>query len=153
MARDGGGVVDPAGARLVFQVANEAERGVLHEKLVVSVYGETPFRLLRLFTAHPIHTRAAFDSLAPRLCLPAATVELDISESYYALGHDAAAAAGGGDAAAVGDAERRRYAAFRAFIATGLPRAAPASEAPKRRASWAMRASGHAHVPASASQV
>ena len=55
----GGGFVDAAHTRLVLQVANDGERGVLHEVLANAIYGDTPFALLRLFTSFPVHTRAA----------------------------------------------------------------------------------------------
>ena len=129
LARDGGGAPDPARTRLIFDVANEDERAVLGDNIARTVYGETPYALLRRFTAHPIHTRAALDGLEGRSCFAAVRVELDVAESYYALGHDAAAARavdpGAPHPRAVAPEERSRYRAFRDFL--GAPAAAPAA--------------------------
>ena len=78
-------------ARLVFNVANAEERRVLDDYIARTVYAETPFSLLRLFTRHPIHTRRALDGLGGSACFASGVdVEVDVGESYYALGHDAA---------------------------------------------------------------
>ena len=114
--RSGGGAVDPARTRISIQV--HVERRSLHRRLMDAIYGDTPFALLRLFTRHPIHTKDALDGLPGRLCLPSAAVELDITDAYYARGHDAREA--NRTAAAPEASEVRRYRRFRQFLRDGL---------------------------------
>ena len=114
--RSGGGAVDPARTRISIQV--HVERRSLHRRLMDAIYGDTPFALLRLFTRHPIHTKDALDGLPGRLCLPSAAVELDITDAYYARGHDAREA--NRTAAAPDPSEVRRYRRFRQFLRDGL---------------------------------
>ncbi|KAH8049094.1 hypothetical protein JL722_12094 [Aureococcus anophagefferens] len=105
------------------------ERAVLGDNIARTVYGETPYALLRRFTAHPIHTRAALDGLEGRSCFAAVHVELDVAESYYALGHDAAAARAADPARRTRGPSRRRSGRATAPSAT--------SSARQRRASGA----------------
>ncbi|KAH8047724.1 hypothetical protein JL721_12138 [Aureococcus anophagefferens] len=132
LARDGGGA-DPARTRLIFDVANEDERAVLGDNIARTVYGETPYALLRRFTAHPIHTRAALDGLEGRSCFAAVHVELDVAESYYAWPRrrrGRAADPGAPHPRAVAPEERSRYRAFRDFLsAPAAPSAAARARA------------------------
>ena len=121
--RSGGGVVDPAQTRITIQV--HVERRSLHRRLMEAIYADTPFALLRLFTSHPIHTKDALDGLEGRVCLPSAAVELDVTDSYYARGHDAREA---GVPETLDASDVRRYQRFRSFLRDGLqhePQRAP----------------------------
>ena len=106
-------------AVLVVDVAQKDERLVLPTLLSETVYepSDTAFRLLQLFTRHPLEI---VRDLPPHQCFRDLHVGLDIAKTYYAQGADRPLGSPLDLSLAEATLLRRRYVSFRDFLTEGL---------------------------------
>lgn len=105
-----------------------------------TIYADTPFSLIRLFTDMAVRTRDEFASFN-RLCFADVHLELDASSSYYALGYERPSMLSNENLSAESRALRTRYRAFKTFVLSNLA-VAYTSSSPARRSVVLIRRKG-----------